>query len=157
MNLKSLISKAAEDHEVREDILASMVWQESGGNPFAIRYEPAFYRRYIKDKDRESLSGHVPSQIPTIETEKIMRSCSFGLMQLMGETLRWYTKTKTPYLTTYLDPTLNLDAGASFLAYLLKKSNQDYTEALRLYNGSASYPPLIFDHVKKKTYLALYP
>jgi soluble lytic murein transglycosylase-like protein len=155
--LKAAIRYAALDHNLREEIVAAVVWQESKGNPLAIRYEDRFYKNRILPRDRSELSGFVPSSYHiSLDTEKIMRSCSFGLMQVMGETLRWHTKAKAPYLTAYLDSALNLDAGCHYLAYLLHRSKGDYTKALRLYNGSRFYPPKILDAVQKKSYLPMY-
>ena len=150
-------SQAAEKHKVREDILASLVWQESGGNYIAARFEPRFYARLILPKSAKELSGFVPSPIPTLDTEKVMRSTSYGLCQIMGETARWFGKLKCNYLDVALrDPQTNINLGAKYLAWLLKKRDNNYEQALKLYNGSGKYPPLILDHAKKKTYLQMY-
>lgn len=156
MDLQAAIKKAASNHDIREDILSALVWQESRGNPFAFRFEPLFYDRRIRWRKRQGLAGFVPMSIPTLDTEKILRSSSFGLCQLLGETLRTYLASRSQYLTAYFDPELNLDAGAKFLAHLLSRTGGDYTKALRLYNGSSTYPDLILDHVKKKSYLAMF-
>jgi len=155
--LKTLISDAAFEHDVAEEILASIVWQESRGDYLAARFEPRFYTKLILPKDRGELSGYTPSPIPTLDTEKVMRSTSYGLCQIMGETARWFGKLKCNYLDVALrDPALNLDLGAKYLAHLVKRAYGDYTRALRLYNGSGKYPPLILDHAKKKPYLQMY-
>ncbi len=155
--LKELITTAAEKHKIREDVLACIVWQESRGDYLAARFEPRFYTRLILPKSAKQLSGYVPSPIPTLDTEKVMRSTSYGLCQMMGETARWFGKLKCNYLDVALrDPALSVDLGAGYLAWLLKKRYNNYEQALRMYNGSVKYAPLIFDHVKKKKYLQMY-
>lgn len=156
-DLQELICNAADKHDVRRDILQALVYQESGGAPYATRFEPKFYKRHIAWRERNQLSGYVPYGIPTLDTERVWRSTSIGLCQLLGETLRWHYLTKQPYLATFYEPSLNLDAGASFLAHCLERREGNYTQALRLYNGGSDYPPKILEHVKKKSYLSMYP
>jgi soluble lytic murein transglycosylase-like protein len=155
--LKELIAEAAEKFKIREDILTCVVWQESRGNYIAARFEPRFYARLILPKSAKELSGYVPFPLPTLDTEKVMRSTSYGLCQIMGETARWFGRLKCNYLDVALrDPKANVELGAKYIAWLLKKRDNNYEQALRLYNGSSKYPPIIFDHVKKKKYLQMY-
>ena len=156
-NVGIAATKAAEDHEIEPRIFLSLVWQESRGDILAARYEPGFYRRYVQRKKRSELAGFVPSPIPTLDTEKTFRSTSYGLCQIMGDTARWFYKLEAQYLDVALrDPYLNLDCGASYLAYLNRRSGEDINKALRLYNGSIKYPGIIMSHAKRKNYLPLF-
>jgi hypothetical protein len=53
----------------------AMAMQESGGRVFATRYERGFRRRYI-------------DKLNVDEAEAVFRSTSFGLWQIMGDSLR---------------------------------------------------------------------
>jgi soluble lytic murein transglycosylase-like protein len=162
-DLQELIRDTALRYDIREDVLAAIVWQESRGNPFAIRFEPKFHHERIAPRSIANLSGYVPKGIPTLETEKVLRSTSFGLCQVMGETARWFGGLKNQYLTVLIDPALNIDLGARYLRHLMDRAGgpeigaySRYMAALKAYNGGSDYPDIIFDHVKKKSYLAMY-
>lgn len=134
--IRALIHSFARRYEINPQLIAGIVFVESGGNPFAARFEPKFYD---KVKALPSLSGYVPKNC-SLETEKIMRSTSFGLMQIMGETgrIRGY---RGEFLTGLLDVETNLDIGVGFFAELLKGSD-DTRVALFRYNAGpgAKYP-----------------
>src|SRR5712671_5546505 len=65
--------------------------ESAGWQPYAVRYEPGFYDRYIS-----TMHG-------LTQTEKTMRATSFGLMQVMGQTAREYGFSGH-FLTELLDP-----------------------------------------------------
>lgn len=156
-DLRKAIELSSKAYDLRPEILASIVWQESRGNPIAARFEPRFYTRYVALKKREQLAGYKPRAIPTLATEKIFRSTSYGLCQIMGETYRWFYEGKADYIDVALrDPELNLDCGASYLRFLLDRHNDGYLKALKDYNGGSTYPEIILMHVKQKNYLRLY-
>lgn len=75
-------------------------------------------------------------------------------MQIMGETARWYSGTKVNYLDVWLrDPNVNIELGTRYLHYLIyNRSKGDIRKGLRLYNGSSTYPDIIFKHIANKTY-----
>ena len=54
--------------------IAAIILQESGGNPWAFRYEDGFYRRYVLGKKKTELLGYVPDEIPTLNSERIARA-----------------------------------------------------------------------------------
>ena len=145
-----LIRKLSALYGLKPEIIAAVIYQESKGNPLAIRYEPDFYLK-LEKRNRFNLSGYVPNAIPTLRSEKVFRSISWGLMQLMGETAR-VMGFRGDYLSALLDPETNIDLGCRYLKKLLTRSNADYVSALRLYNGSKDYPPIIFRHVESGDY-----
>lgn len=104
---------------------------------YAVRHEPAFYDKYVKDK-------------PYGLTEKVMRATSFGLMQIMGQVAREQGFTGD-YLTELLEPELNITQGCAKLARCMDRSNGDTNTALLLYNGGGNkdYPTLVLRHLKE--------
>lgn len=142
-----LINKHSLAHELRPDIVACVILQESEGNTFAFRYEPGFYATYIKDRTRVQLSGWVPGEkeLPSLDTEKRARAHSWGLMQVMGETARSIGQFKGRYISMLLDPDIGIDVGCRVLAHYLAREKGDYTRGLARYNaGSVSLQGLIY-------------
>lgn len=134
--IRALIHTFARRYDVNPQLVAGIVFVESSGNPFAVRFEPKFYD---KVKSLPQLSGYMPKHC-TDETERVFRSTSFGLMQIMGETsrIRGY---RGEFLTGLLDIETNLDMGVAFFAELMKRTD-DPRVALFWYNAgpAAKYP-----------------
>lgn len=160
--IASLIDDAASHYDLNRDVVAAVIYQESRGNIWAIRYEPRFYDRHLAHKKRGDLCGYVPRGAPTLRTELVSRATSFGLMQIMGETARWRGY-KARYLSSLLNPATNIDFGCRYLRYLLnlstaKTEQEQYSTALEKYNGSKEYPKIIFRLIDEKQYKEiLYP
>ena len=76
------ISRRAKDFGLDKKIITAICYVESSMNPDAVRFEPE-YRWFYQP---EVVCPHGI----TIETEKIMQMCSWGLMQVMGGVLREY-------------------------------------------------------------------
>lgn len=140
---KKEIEAAAAKYSLDKDVIASVIVQESAGFPFAVRYEPAFYRRYMANKGIDTLSGFVPSKHvpvngvpnPSLDTELNLRSTSFGLMQVMGETARSIAQFKDPWLTKMLIPEIGIDVGCTVLRHYLSRAEGRYKQALSMYNS----------------------
>ena len=110
---------------------------ESSGSKYAIRYEPAFLRRYVERTIEDptlTTCGH------TI-TEKISRATSWGLMQVMGLVAR-ENGFKGKFLSQLCNPKIGLDIGCTHFAKLLRRHNGDHVRGLLAYNGGADegYP-----------------
>lgn len=141
-------------------IIACLIYQESKGDTAAFRYEPAFYRKYVDGKDRKTLIGHVPKYLPTLESEKISRACSWGLCQIMGQTAR-EQGFDGQYLTELsVFPSVNIAIGCKYLRKLMSFSDKknDYTYGLLRYNGSGNpdYPSLVLKHRSSGNYLKVF-
>lgn len=124
-------------------LVCSVCAHESDGwQPYAVRYEPAFYDRYIS-----SMKGLTP-------TEMTMRATSFGLMQIMGQKAR-EQGFDGKFLTELLDPLNAVTRGCRELKRQLEKHGQDVNAALLGYNGggNANYPSLVMAHYKDYAYL----
>src|SRR5579862_3189197 len=86
-------------------------------NPWSIRYEPAFYDRYMARMTNISA------------TEAHARATSWGLMQLMGETAR--EEGYTGYLPQLCDPETGLERGLIHLRRELLRAGGDVHQALQ--------------------------
>ena len=86
-----LINKHCIALDLRTDVVACIVIQESNGDTFAWRWEEQFYYNKLASRPRESLAGFVPKAgtLPSLVDECLQRSCSYGLMQVLGDTARW--------------------------------------------------------------------
>lgn len=117
-------------------LACAIVEQESGGNPWAIRYEPDFYRHYVAS---QSLSP----------TEKTARSISWGLFQTMGQSVR-----DAGYkgdLAALCDPDTGLTWGLAVLQKKLALAHGDVRRGLLFWNGGSnkSYPDEVLAKVPK--------
>lgn len=85
---------------------------ESGGHAYKVRYEPGY--RWLFQPDVFSRSLNI-----TLDTEKVLQSCSWGLMQIMGATARQHGfKEDMPLLC---NPEKNLFYGCKHLKSLVNK------------------------------------
>lgn len=132
-SLKAIIEKASAETGIGFEILAAIIWQESQGNRYAMRYEPGFYERYMQGKTRAQLGGYWPKFLVSDETERRLRSTSFGLMQIMGQTAREAGYSKT-FLASLTKPSLNVDLGAKILARYIKQKGT-LKAGIARYNG----------------------
>jgi soluble lytic murein transglycosylase-like protein len=76
------ISDVSTRYNLPVGLIHATVQTESGGNPWAIRYEPNFRRLYLDNR-----SWPVFGPI-SMETEIVARATSWGLMQVMGQVAR---------------------------------------------------------------------
>jgi soluble lytic murein transglycosylase-like protein len=123
---------AAKAHGIDPALVCAVCNHESGWHQWAVRYEPAFYEKYIA-----KMAG-------LSQTEMTMRATSFGLMQIMGQVAR-EQGFSGDYLSELLDPLQNCERGCIKLAQCLDRANGIVTTALSLYNGGANkeYPSLV--------------
>lgn len=131
---------------ISPNLLAAVIHQESGGNPFAIRYEPEFLKRYLEKKTKADIEGYVPTKC-SFNTEVHARSTSWGLMQVLGQPMR-ERGFKGEFLSELLDPATNLKWGSEYLQTLLHK--YDTTEAALLrWNGGGDklYAKKVLGHI----------
>lgn len=66
---------------VDPNMICALIWQESGGDPFAVRFEE-------KTKLSFKASEYAKQQKITLITETTLQNCSWGIMQIMGFTAR---------------------------------------------------------------------
>jgi|SRR5579872_1371735 len=116
--------------------------ESEGWNPWAIRYEPAFYERYIQPLVNNG-------SIRTL-TKAQARSTSWGLMQIMGQTAR-ELGFSGKFLSELLDPDTGMDYGCKKLQKCLDSFAGNTVNALLKYNGGSdpAYPHLVQDLMPK--------
>ncbi len=151
MKLAQFITDAALKTGINPQLLAALIHQESGGNPYAVRYEPAFLKKYLETKTKKTIGGYVPIRC-SWQTEVQMRATSFGLVQIMGQVAR-ERGFQGEFLTELLDPAVNVKLGSEFLQMLLHK--HDTTEkALLRWNGGGDpdYAKKVFSHIDSGAY-----
>jgi soluble lytic murein transglycosylase-like protein len=123
---KAIAAKYGQAHGLDPALVAAVCEQESGWNPYAVRFEPLFLARYIKP-----LLPGAPS------TSEITRACSFGLMQVMGQVAiehGWQGK----FLTELIDPETGVEFGCRKLKQCLDRRDGLVPDALQYYNGGGN-------------------
>lgn len=119
----SIITRIAADGILDGDVnrIAGWVQTESAFDPWAVRYEPAFYERYVKP-----IAG-------ISETEGRCRAMSWGLLQIMGQVARENGFTDH-WLPALCDPETNVELACQILR-LRKTATGSWDGALAAYNG----------------------
>lgn len=136
---KELARKYALKYLLDTVLICAIAERESSWNPYAVRFEPAFYKRYVQ-------------QMTLNDTEEYTRSMSWGLMQVMGETAREFGF-KGEFLVELSDPDTGLDYGCKKLRRCMDIHLGDEDAALLAYNGGSEpmYPKLV-QNLKPKYY-----
>lgn len=116
---------AAIAHGLDPALICAVCEQESGWNPWAIRYEPGFFTRYV---ERLVTAGKLHDI-----TEEVARCFSWGLMQVMGECAREHGY--AGHLAALCDPAVGLQWGCLHLKSKLMAAGGDVKETLLLWNG----------------------
>jgi soluble lytic murein transglycosylase-like protein len=116
----------ARAHRVDPAIIMAIAEIESAFDPYAVRYEKDnpwvyFPRKYAKDNRITSV------------TEEQLQHFSFGLMQIMGSTLRSPLNFQDNLLRA-LNPAVNLDLGAKYIKWLMRKYT-DKNDIASAYNA----------------------
>jgi len=127
--LAALTRNAAHAHSLSPELVCAVVEQESSWNPWAIRYEPAFYANYVA---AQLSRGAIAS-----ETEARGRAFSWGLMQVMGQVAREHGFADSS-LASLCNPVIGLDVGCRVLAAKLACAEGNVSHALNLWNGGAN-------------------
>lgn len=136
--LIALARATAEAHQLDAALVCAICEQESAWNPWAIRYEPAFFAHYVAP---QLAAGQISN------TEAQARAFSWGLMQVMGQVAREhnfgaeFSKNIAP-LAQLCDPACGLDIGCAVFSAKLATAHGDATRALQLWNGGGNpnYP-----------------
>jgi len=119
-------------HGLDAALVCAVCEQESDWNPWAIRYEPAFYGRYVQPMIANGTLHDA--------TEGRARAFSWGLMQVMGQTAR--EAGYGGHLAGLCDPATGMEVGCRVLARKLAEAQGDVERGLLLWNGGADdlYP-----------------
>ena len=133
----AFVSPIAAKYGLDPLIVCAVCEQESSWNQNAVRFEPGFLALYVKPKN--------PAAPTTLE---ILKACSFGLMQVMGEVaieLGW----QGHFLTELCDPATGVDFGCRKLQRCFSVHG-DAETSLLAYNGggNALYPEQVLARVE---------
>lgn len=101
----------AEKYGLDPRFVAAIIAVESGGNPWACRYEPGFFDAYLKTATVAKFGA------VSTETERTMRATSFGLMQVMGQVAREHGF-KGVFLSELCEPHTGTEFGCKYLSWL---------------------------------------
>lgn len=135
------IIKKAKKHNLDPALIAAIVIVESSGNPWAIRVEPAFWRRYGNNYHKIIEPSH-PARV-WLKYPDVF-ACSYGLMQIMfGVAVEHGCRVSFP--TELLKPDINLEFGCRILSKKIQRK-QDLTKGVLSYNGGGNphYPDKVF-------------
>lgn len=100
-------------------LVSAIVQVESAGSPWAVRYEPAFYDRYIANRTIHPIAPC------SLQTERTLRACSFGPMQIMGQTAR-ELGFEGAFLTELCAPEAGIEYGCKNLAAMASRYFDSY-------------------------------
>jgi len=133
-DLVALARATAEAHQLDAALVCAICEQESAWNPWAIRYEPAFFAHYIAPQLN---AGKISN------TEAQARAFSWGLMQVMGQVAREHnfgatSSTNAAPLAQLCDPNCGLEIGCAVLAAKLATAHGDAARALQMWNGGGN-------------------
>ena len=130
--LIAMAKATAEKYQLDPVLFCGIVAQESDWNPWAIRYEPAFFSQYIA-------TMWVNRKLTDI-TEAYGRAFSWGLCQTMGEVAREIGYTG-PF-AQLCEPETGLDVGARVFFRKLTRADGNVRNALLAWNGgnAKDYP-----------------
>jgi soluble lytic murein transglycosylase-like protein len=126
--LMALARRAAAAEGLDAAVVCAVVEQESGWNPWAMRYEPLFFAKYVAPLYTNNKVG---------ATEAYARGFSWGLMQVMGQTAR-EAGVSALHHSTLCDPAVGLAAGCKILRKKLGAASGDMHKALLGWNGGAN-------------------
>lgn len=137
--LVALAKATAAKYGLDPAVVCGIVTQESTWEPYSIRFEPAFFSKYVSQAFANHKFG---------STEAYARSFSWGLMQCMGEDAREFDYTGP--LPQLCDPATGLDIGCKIFAHKFKVNNGSLHDALQAWNGGGApnYADQVLAHAK---------
>ena len=152
--LEQLAREAAERHKLPPALVCAMIEVESAWDPWATRYEPAFFTRYI---DKSAIHRvvrefcHSAKFYISFETELHERATSRGLFQMLGQVAR--ERGYVGPIAKLHEPATACELGCGHFRWLLDRNAGDVSRALLRWNGGsdAQYPTRVLGRVAKYT------
>src|SRR6266852_2247073 len=127
-HIYNALQKIAAAQSLDPSLVCAVVEQESAWNPWAMRYEPAFFTKYV---------APLYTNNKIAATEAYSRGFSWGLMQVMGQVAR-ETGFDALFLSALCDPEQGLAVGCKVLRKKFDAMAGDTTRALLAWNGGAN-------------------
>src|SRR5579872_5332068 len=131
--LIALAKQIAAQHNLWPELVCAICECESSWNPWAMRYEPGFYDRYVAPQVARG-------QLPVV-TELRARAFFWGLMQVMGQVAHEAGFSGNS-LAELCDPAKGIDVGCGVLERKIAAAEGSVVNALLLWNGGSNpaYP-----------------
>jgi soluble lytic murein transglycosylase-like protein len=123
-----LARRAAVAQSLDPAMVCAVVEQESAWNPWAMRYEPLFFAKYVA-------SLYTNNKVSA--SEAYARGFSWGLMQVMGQVAR-ETGFDALFLSALCDPEQGLAIGCKVLRKKFDALAGDPARALLAWNGGGN-------------------
>lgn len=121
------VQQHARENGLKPSLVAAICTQESGGDPYAQRFEPAW--TYFKDVEAFAKKCRI-----SVDTEKAAQAFSYGLMQVMGSVAREAGFSQS--LPRLFDVETNLRYGCGHLKkFMVKYQNEQ--QAIASYNAGS--------------------
>jgi soluble lytic murein transglycosylase-like protein len=133
--LGELIKLHATRHNLDPELVAAVVLQESAGQATEKRLENGFYRKYVRKTETIGNVPPGPDDVPA-SVEAVLRSTSFGLMQIMGQVAREFGF-KNRWLSDLEDRGINLNLGCQIFSKHLRDRGSVRLALLR-WNGGGN-------------------
>ncbi len=142
-NLVALARDAAAVHKLDPALVCAVIEQESAWNPWALRYEPAFFGKYVAPL-------YTNNKISA--SEAFARAFSWGLMQVMGQVAR-ENGFAAAFLAELCAPEQGIAMGCLVLQKKIAAASGDLERGLLAWNGGANpaYPAAVL--ARKSHYL----
>ena len=142
--IKEMIFNAAIENEIAPNLLYGLVITESSGNPYALRVERGFWRRYYAGIV-QLFSGSMPPKLSKWIHYPDLISASYGLCQIMLP-VAVENGFDGRFPTELLNPRINLSLGAKILSKHISKCDGNIERGLLRYNGGGdkNYPNRVF-------------
>src|SRR5271169_3165491 len=129
--LISIALTIAQRHGLDPSLVCAVIEQESAWNTHAIRYEPAFFAKYVAPLFTNNKVE------PATNTEAYSRAFSWGLMQVMGQSAR-EIGVAGQFLSELCDPANGIQTGCALFAHKLAIARGNISQALQFWNGGAN-------------------
>src|SRR5579871_6596982 len=107
--------RTARAHDLDPSLVCAVIEQESAWNPWAMRYEPAFFAKYVA-------SLYTNNKVSA--SEAYARGFSWGLMQVMGQVAR-ENGFADRFLSGLCDPATGMEFGCRVLRKKLDLAKND--------------------------------
>lgn len=120
-----IIEEMTEKYGVSSRVVYALIKVESGGDPFATRFEPR-YKAFYKQRE------FAQENLITVKTEEVHQATSWGLMQVMGGTARRLgLQAPIPVL---IDPANNIEFACKLLQELQERYPKNVWDWAAAYN-----------------------
>ena len=129
-----IIQNCARIYKIDEKLIRAIIQTESSWNPWAIRVEKGFWKRYLDGIKR--IFFITPKGDDNWLNYPDYVSCSYGLMQIMLTTAMEHGFRFT-FPTELLDPGANIKFGCAYLKRLFERYG-DWNCAIAAYNAGSA-------------------